>query len=291
MNKRFLSVVIFAGLVAGLASLVIYRLVTARVAANAKAGQTKVLVAAFNLEQGALVRDADLKVVDWAGPAPANAVRKKEDIVGRGVIAAVYEGEPVVETRLAPRGAGAGLAALIPQGMRAVAVKVNEVVGVAGFVVPGMRVDVLISGVPPDQRNSGSETKTILQNIEVLSAGQSFQKDAEGKPVTTQVVNLLVTPEQAETLSLASNESHIQLVLRNPLDRAEAITPGRALSQLFGRLPEPKPVVAAAPRPVKKPAPAKIAPPPVTVEVKVVEVLHGSKKTVEKFTDSLEVGR
>ena len=129
----------------------------------------------------------------------------------------------MLESRLAPKGAGGGLAAMIPAGMRAVAMRVNEVVGVAGFVVPGMRVDILISGSPPNSKNAdlGSLTKTLLQNIEVLSAGQDFKKDAEGKPISVQVVNVLVTPEQAEQLSLAASQTTIQLVLRNPLDQAD----------------------------------------------------------------------
>jgi pilus assembly protein CpaB len=295
MNQRFLSVAAFAVIVAGLASLLMYRLVVNRLQANAQANRVKLPVAARNLEQGSMIRESDLRFVDWPGPIPAQAIQKKEDITGRGVIANIYENEPVLETRLAARGAGAGLAALIPKGMRAVAVKVDEVVGVAGFVVPGMRVDVLISGTAPgEQRGDGSETRTILQNIEVLSAGQTFQRDGEGKPVTTQVVNLLVTPEQAETLSLASTQAHIQLVLRNPLDTAKAETPGRALSQLFGKPvapPAPKTVAAPRPKPVEKPLPLKAEPPAVTVQVKVVEVLHGSKRTEAKFEKGPEVTR
>ena len=129
------------------------------------------------------------------------------------MISNIYSGEPILDNRLAPMGSGGGLAATIKEGMRACAIKVDEVVGVAGFVTPGMRVDVLVSGVPPDQGNSQeTQTRTILQNIEVLSAGQDIQKDAEGKPQSVQVVNLLVTPEQAQILALASNQMKIQLV-------------------------------------------------------------------------------
>ena len=119
--------------------------------------------------------------------------------------------------------------------MRACAVKVDEVVGVAGFVTPGMRVDVLISGNPPGPVNPlvGTKVKTLLQNIQVLSAGTDIQKDAEGKPQNVQVVNLLVTPKQAELLSLASNQTHIQLVLRNPLDTQEARSSGNCNGQSF----------------------------------------------------------
>jgi pilus assembly protein CpaB len=173
---------------------------------------------------------------------------------------------------------------MIPSGMRAVAVRVNDVVGVAGFVVPGMRVDVLISGNPPGPSSSqqGSLTRTLLQNIEVLSAGQDFKKDAEGKPVAVQVVNLLVTPEQAEMLSLASNQTNIQLVLRNPLDNLIAKTPGTAIVELFGASaskPKVAPVkVARAPKPV--PPPVVQAPPP---QPFVMEILNGAKKSESKF--------
>jgi pilus assembly protein CpaB len=117
--------------------------------------------------------------------------------------------------------------------MRAVAIRVNEIADVAGFAVPGMRVDVLVSGSPPGAAALGGVTKTILQDVQVLSAGQNFQKDAEGKPVSVPVVNLLVTPEQAEMLSLASTQTSIQLVLRNPLDTDIAKTTGSAVAQLF----------------------------------------------------------
>jgi pilus assembly protein CpaB len=189
-------------------------------------------------------------------------VLKREDIIGRGVTTTIYDGEPIVENRLAPKGAGGGLAAMIPSGMRAVAVRVNDVVGVAGFVVPGMRVDVLISGNPPNPNASqGSQTRTLLQNIEVLSAGQDFKKDNEGKPLGVGVVNLLVTPEQAEMLSLASNQTTIQLVLRNPLDTQMAKTPGTAVVELFAvngpkKRPDPQKVYVRMP---PKPAPPSAA--------------------------------
>src|SRR5260370_3471373 len=243
MNQRLFAVLIFAFVVPAGASLLLYRLIASRVTANAKQPTTQVMVAARTMELGILIRDSDLKLGDWPGRLPKGSVLRKEDVVGRGVMAAIYEGEPVLENRLAPKGAGAGLAATIPAGMRAVAVRVNEVVGVAGFVVPGMRVDILISGTPPGVP-TGTVSKTLLQNIEVLSAGQNFQKDAEGKPVQVAVVNLLVTPEQAEILSLASNETRIQLILRNPLDTETSKTPGIALSSLYGgcgKVPERAP--------------------------------------------------
>jgi len=182
--------------------------------------------------------------------------------------------------------------------MRAVAVRVNEVVGVAGFVVPGTHVDILISGMTPGGNASlGTLTQTLLQNIEVLSAGQDFKKDAEGKPVMVQVVNMLVTPAQAEQLSLAASQTSIQLVLRNPLDHDIAKTPGTALQRLFtGAKPQPNPTETAAPRP--RTAQARATPIPVRAaavpappkEVPfVMEIISGPTKREQKFGGTPEV--
>ena len=174
-------------------------------------------------------------MLEWSGPVPPHAITKLEDAIGRGVVGEIFSGEPVLSSRLAIRGAGAGLAAMIPKGMRAVAVRVNDVVGVAGFVVPGMHVDLIINGVPPSGApvGSGNLAKTLLQDIEVMSAGQNIQKDSEGKPQPVQVVNLLVTPDQAEVLSLVTNDTRIQLVLRNPTDRDVAVTAGTSLGKIY----------------------------------------------------------
>lgn len=293
MNKRFLSVLAFALVVSLGATVLFYRLLAGRLTAEApKPSTAKIIVAARNLEVGTLIRETDIRDGDWSGPLPANAIIKREEILGRGVVTTVFQGEPIISNRLASKGAGAGLAATIPQGMRAVAVRVNDIVGVAGFVVPGMRVDVLISGVPPGaQPTVGTVSRTLLQNLEVLAAGQNIQKDAEGKPILVNVVNLLVTPDQAESLTLATNETRIQLVLRNPLDTETTKTPGTAVSNLYSGLPfrageigqRPAPVVhaarAAAPPPIARPKPAQ----PV-----VVEVYHGVRKSESKFNEAGE---
>ena len=248
MSKRLISVLIFAFIVSAGASFLLYRLVSSRMSADAKQPTTQVMVAARSLPVGTLIGEMDIKLGAWSGPLPANAISKKEDVIGRGVIANIYEGEPILDSRLAAKGAGAGLAATIPEGMRAVAVRVNEVVGVAGFVVPGMRVDILVMGQPPGgSAGTGTITKTLLQNVEVLSAGQNIQKDAEGKPVTVQVVNLLVTPKDAEILSLASNDMRIQLILRNPLDTKESKPTGTNAAEILRSGAAPKPVEASPP--------------------------------------------
>jgi len=293
VNKRLLSVLGFALVISAIASLVLYRLIVTKLAANAKPAMTQVVVATHNLEVGSMIKDLDVKIVDWNGPVPKGAVSNPADTVGRGVVETVYEGEPLLDSRLAAKGAGAGLAAMIPPGMRAVTIRVNDVTGVSGFVRPGMRVDVLIEGNPPGATSNtlGTLSKTLLQNMEVLSAGQDIQKDSEGKPVNVPVVNLLVTPEQAETLSLASNETRIQLVLRNPLDTQPVKTPGTAVSNLFtgmsglpeNKTPAAKPVVK---RPVAQTKPVTAAAPPEAPKVVIpltVEVITGTSRAETKF--------
>jgi pilus assembly protein CpaB len=293
VNKRLLSVLAFALVISAVASWVLYRLIVTKLAANAKPAIAQVVVASRNLEIGTLVKDSDVKVVDWNGPEPKGALGTNTDVVGRGVVATIYEGEPILETRLAAKGAGGGLAATIPPGMRAVSIRVNDVGGVSGFVRPGAHVDVLIAGQPPGSSGSGlgTVTKTLLQNMEVLSAGQDMQKDAEGKPVSVPVVNLLVTPEQAETLSLASNEMHIQLVLRNPLDTQTVTTPGTAVSNLFTgetglpqqSRPAPKPVLKVATKAPPKPQVPQVVDPPKVVVPLTVEVITGTTRAETKF--------
>jgi pilus assembly protein CpaB len=223
-----------------------------------------------------MVQPLDVAAVQWPGAVPQGAAQKAGDLcpwVGRGVTTRIFQNEPIVEARLAPKGAGAGLSAEIPPGSRAVAVRVDEIIGVAGFVVPGQRVDVLISGTPPGgAAATGTLEKTLLQNVEVLSAGQNLEKDPEGKPVSVTVVNLLVSPEDAELLTLATKETRVQLVLRNPTDDKEVKTPGTSMARLFLGVKAPgagDDVVKRAPRVVKPVVVVPIVkePPPLTVEV------------------------
>ncbi len=235
MNQRVLTILLSAFLVAAGCAYLVFRVVGKRLGGTHPASTIRVVAAAGDIKLGTILSASNLTTIEIAGAIPKGAILKPENAIGRGVISDLYQGEPIVDSRLAPVGSGGGLAATIRQGMRACAVKVDEVVGVAGFVTPGMRVDVLISGNPPGQSNpnEGTEVKTLLQNIEVLSAGTDIQKDAEGKPQQVQVVNLLVTPEQAEILSLASNQAHLQLVLRNPLDTKIVQIPGTAMATIF----------------------------------------------------------
>jgi pilus assembly protein CpaB len=274
MNRRLLTILLSAFLIAALCSFVVYRIVSRRMVVSPVAKVTRVVAATANIPLGSILQSKDLTSIEIAGPLPKGAILKPQDAIGRGVVSALFAGEPILDGRLAPPGSGGGLAATIPTGMRAVAVKVDQIIGVAGFVTPGMRVDVLISGTPPGRNSNagqGTITKTLLQNIEVLSAGTDIQKDATGKPKQVQVVNLMVTPEQAEQLSLAGNETHIQLVLRNPLDTDVAKPAETSLSQLFATSQ-----TSPAPKRIYKP----VRRAPATYQV---QVFNGSKKTEAKF--------
>ena len=276
MNRRLLTILLLAFVIAAACSFLVYRMVGSRLSASKPAATTRVVAAAQDIKLGAVLDKSNLTTVEIGGTIPKGTFVKPEDVIGRGVISDLYKGEPILDNRLAAPGSGGGLAAAIPQGMRACAVKVDDVIGVSGFVTPGQHVDVLISGIPPGVQNptEGTVAKTLLQDLQVLSAGTDIQKDAEGKPKPVQVVNLLVTPEQAETLSLASNQQvRIQLVLRNPLDTKTADVPATAMGNIFsGQVTGPAKVKPA--KLVKKAAPPVFS----------IEVINGSKSTQEKFT-------
>jgi pilus assembly protein CpaB len=284
MNRRLTTILLLAFVVAAASSYLVYRIAGKQASAGRRPKTTQIVVAARDLEIGTLLRDSDLATGEWVGPLPKGAILVKTAAVGRGVVSPVNQGELISDSRLASAGSGGGLAATIRPGMRACAVRVDEVVGVAGFVVPGMRVDVLVSGAGPGVSPAeGPQVKTLLQNIEVLSAGTNIQKDNEGKPAQVPVVNLLVTPEQAEMLSLASNQTKIQLVLRNPLDTETAKTQGIAMANIFSSSSAQKPVSVARPKasaPAPAPAPKLESPAPAVYRV---EVLNGSKRSEEKF--------
>jgi pilus assembly protein CpaB len=276
MNRRTQTIMVVAFLVATMCTILIWHVVAGSISAARQARVNQVVAAKDNIKLGTLLSDANLKTIGIVGQLPRGAIQDRSKVIGRGVVSDHYDGEPILESRLAAVGSGGGLAATIPSGMRVCAVKVDDVVGVAGFVTPGMRVDVLISGAPPGtaENNQGPKVKTLLQNIEVMSAGTDIQKDAEGKPHQVQVVNLLVAPEQAETLSLASSQTHIQLVLRNPLDTVIARVPGNAMANLFSGVNG----VPVKPRSVPSSNGAKKL-----ASFYTVEVINGSKRNEEKF--------
>jgi pilus assembly protein CpaB len=280
MNRRLLTILLVAFIIASIFTFIVARLVHNQNNAGRAPATTRVVAAKTDIKLGAMLSLDNLSTVEIGGTAPKGAILAKDEstAVGRGVVSDLYAGEPLNESRLAAVGSGVGLAATIPQGMRACAVKVDDVSNVSGFATPGLHVDVIISGTPPSVQSQSAMqvqvSKTLLQNIQVLSAGTEMQKDPEGnKAKQVTVVNLLVNPEQAEMLSLASNFS-IRLVLRNILDTKVSDVPSTDTNALFTGA-----VAAASPKPTKRIiVPKTSAPEPFSIEV-----LNGSKSSQEKF--------
>jgi pilus assembly protein CpaB len=259
-----------SGLLAGYVALVYISESPAPLEATVTSARTAV-VANRDLPAGSIVRREDVKTVDWPGSAvPQGFVAEAGEVVGRGLITEVRENEPLLEWKLAQREAGGGLSITIPEGMRAVSVGVDEVIGVAGFVLPGTRVDVLVTVVPSSDRTQ-SITRTILTNIRTLAADQRYQQDIDGEPSYVTVVTLLVTPEQAETLTLAATEGQIQLALRNTLDPGEPRTSGRRIASLISGNERPTPVRTS-----------RVAPPTPT-PAQVIESYEGGSRTLLRF--------
>jgi pilus assembly protein CpaB len=285
MDRRFITVLGVSLVFALVVSSVFYQM-TARSSSPSKKVESTdlkdVVVTARPLGVGVMVKPADIKVVKMPASAfPKGGFSKVEDVLDRPVISNILLEEPILEGRLAAKGSGLGLAPTIPVGMRAVTVRVNDVASVSGFVLPGMRVDVLVTGRPPSA--DGDMTTTVLQNMLVLSAGTTIQPDARGQAIQAPTVTLLATPQQSETLTLAGNEGRLQLVLRNSSDQNVEVTTGRYINELYGA---PRKVAAApvaahpAPRPVIIAAAPKPPPPPPPALDQIV-VIRGTQKTVE----------
>jgi len=278
MNRsRFLLIGVVALVLGALFSSAVYRTLQARTAAAGTPG-VDVAVAANDVQVGAKLQDHDVKIVKLPpDDLPSGVFRSKTKVVGRGVILPITKGEFILPNKLAAENAGAGLPALIPPGMRAVSVRVNEVVSVAGFVVPGTRVDVLLTGNPVG--GSDARTTTVLSNIEVLAAGQRLERNSAGDTSMAPVITLLVSPEDAQKLTLASSQGRIQLSLRNPLDTNLEKLPATGETGLYG--------ITAAPatKPTKAPAKVKHQELPKPAPTTDIVIYKGNKKEDVKFDD------
>ncbi len=240
-----------------------------------------VVVASGDLTLGAELRPESLRVIQWpANAVPSGAFGSADELVGRGLIQPVSQNEVFLPSKLAAKEAGAGLPPVIPEGYRAMSVRVNDVVGVAGYVLPGTRVDV-VAVVNPTQNAPDVTSKVILTNVQVLAAGTKIEQDGEQKPMAVSVVTLLVGPEEAERLTLASTEGKIQLALRNPLDKTAPTTAGIRPAALMAGGMMPRPLVRRTGGAAKAPAPA---PRPVVAQaepVPTVEIIRGDKRVQE----------
>jgi pilus assembly protein CpaB len=274
-RKKFMLVGLIALLVAGVVSWKILDMVR-HSTASAAVATTQVVVAAHDLNVGQKIAAPDLRLVAIPGTAtlPNGAFHDISSVVGHGVIVPIEANEFVLSNKVAGDDAGAGLPSMIPAGMRAVSVKVNEVVSVAGFVGPGTHVDVIVTSTPAN----GSEpaTTTVLQDVPVLAAGKKLQRDADGKPQDVPVMTLLVSPADAQLLTLASAEGKIQLALRNPTDLDRKVTATSHKQALYGAVaPAPSAKGAKGVKVVKLKEPA--------AAVYSVEIIRGDKREVTKF--------
>jgi pilus assembly protein CpaB len=270
-----------ACLALGLGAFVSYSVYRSLQASSGKAqpAGVDVVVAAHDISVGSKIEDTDLKVVKLPPTdLPQGIFHQKSSIAGRGAVLPLVTGEFILPTKLAAENAGSGLPSLIPPGMRAVSVRVNDVVAVAGFVQPGTRVDVLLTGTP----TGGSEplTTTVLSNVAVLAAGTKLERNTAGEAQSVPVITLLVSPDDAQKLTLANNEGRIQLTLRNPLDVGQDKPGSMGKKTLYGGAagPEPPPQPRPRARKVSAPQPAPV-PAPYTIEI-----IRGSQRETKDVT-------
>ncbi|HEY2962452.1 MAG TPA: Flp pilus assembly protein CpaB [Pyrinomonadaceae bacterium] len=295
-NKR-LIIAVLAAVVFGLVAAVS----VSRFLANAQE-YTKnlhnVVIAKTEIPVGSRIIAEQLQVAQMPRTvAPDGAFTKiDENLVGRVAVTKISAREPITETRLAPMGSAAGLTSLIPEGYRAMNVRVDDVVGISGFIMPGTLVDIVVVIEPPENGNQRERiSKIVLQNIKVLANGSNLDKPKNEKEVErVKTVTLQVTPEQAEKLALASSEGRLQLVMRNSIDQGDEVTTGATKKDLLSGeraqpIPEPglgsdKSVTprATPKRPRTRPAAtqsaAKVSTPAPAPERPSIEVIEGSKK-------------
>ncbi len=278
-NSRTLTVMAIAIALAAIATVGVYRAIKRIPYREVPVAHYSAVVAVRDLPLGALVAKEDVKLVPWptSDPLPGG-FDNVDKVVGRGVIVPVLQNEPMSESKLAPIEAGAGLPPTIPEGMRALSVKVNEVIGVAGFTVPGTRVDVL--AMVHDGKDGMS--RIVVTDVQVLTSGTLFDQELsrkDGKPIKTTVVTLAVLPADAERIALAATDGQITLALRNPLDKQPVQTSGIRLAELMkAAAPVPERVATPLKRVIPPPAPVVVAPTPTAYHV---ETYRASKRTEE----------
>src|SRR5258706_10489126 len=282
MNRtRLLMIGVLALALGAFVSLLVYKNLQGKNSSNSEAGD-EVMVAAEDIQVGARIEEHNVRTASFpAAGLPTGAYSKRSQVLGRGVIIPISKGEFILPSKLAPENAGSGLPSLIPPGMRAVSVRVNEVVSVAGFVGPGTRVDVLLTGTP--NGSSEPQTTTVLQNVAVIASGHTLERNASGEAQNTPVITLLASPEDAERLTLSSSEGRIQLSLRNPLDTHSDPVDAANAKGLYkgGTVPVAPPRMTI--HPVKQQKTEKPRPSP---SVLSIEVYQGDRKMdVVKFPE------
>ena len=286
MRSRGLLMLLVAVL-AGLAAVV----VAARWMQQQAGQQGRIAVANADIELGGRISPEMVRMVDWPqASVPGGAFNDPDKLVGRVVMVAMQRGEPLIEGRLAPIGSKGGLSAVVPEGKRAITVRVNDVVGVAGFALPGTYVDVMVSTQEDGAQNNNRDrtiSKIVLERILVLAVAQEADRDAT-KPKVVNAVTLEVTPKEAEMLDLARSVGTLSLVLRNQTDPKPVVTTGVTKAELLGFVDKPAAEPAAKPAPTRVRHLASHAAAPVLAAAPAaprtcVEVIRGLNKSTECF--------
>ncbi len=283
-NMRSLVVLIIA-LLAGLGAVV---LAAKWIQQQNQGTGNKIAVATLDIQLGNRLTPAMIQMVDWpAGSAPAGAFDDVALLADRVVKTTVMRGEPILENKLAPVGSRGGLSAVVEEGKRAITVRVNDVIGVAGFALPGNYVDIMVNTQEEGSKTNDKDraiSKIVLEHILVLAVAQEAGRD-ETKPKVVNAVTLEVTPEQAEKIDLARSVGTLSLVLRNQTDMDPSLTKGVTKDELLDKTPAPIPVPVAAAEP--PPAPKKVAAPKrpraAAPKADCVVIIRGASKTSECF--------
>ena len=261
MDKRLVTVILMAVVVALVITAIFYQITIGRRQVQAEVPKKVLIVATQNLPIGKEITYEDLRAMDFPAEAyPKGAFGSEEDVIERSVVSPILENEPILAGRVTEKGAGVGLAPLIPEGKRAVAIAINQVTGVSGYINPGSDVDILLTGTP----KGGAEqiTTTVLENVTVLSTGHRLQMDPNGKPQNVPVINMLLTPNESELLTLATQAGRIHLVLRNPMDEEETAKARKAVRQSDLWAKARRRAARPAPRPRRAAPPPPPPPPP-----------------------------
>lgn len=282
MNRQARTLVVLgvALLAAFVASYGVYSAISRIPVREVEVATQHAVVASKALPMGTLLTKDNVKLVAWPAATPlAGGFDSVDAVVDRGLIANVVENEPIVETKVAAKEAGAGLPPSIPSGMRAMSVRVNEVIGVAGFVVPGTRVDVMVI---VRQQNEGL-ARVVVSNVQVLTAGTRYDQEnaRDSKPIPSTVVTLLVNPEDAEKIALAQIEGNLMLSLRNPMDVQPTESKGVRTAALLSGAAMPMPAAPRAAAPRRAPVVAETPPPPPPPRIYTVEAIRAAKRTEE----------
>ncbi len=270
-----------AVVVALVITAIFYQITVGRRPTQTAVETKELVVAKEDLPLGSEIQREDLLIRDYPTQAyPQGAFADIEDVIDRSVLSPILANEPILSARVTEKGAGVGLAPLIPEGKRAVAIAINQVSGVSGYINPGSEVDILLTGQP-----KGSDerlTATVLENVTVLSTGTRLEMDPDGKPQNVPVINMLLTPEDAELMTLATGVGRIHLVLRNPMDDELTADERKGVRQrdLWARVKRNAP----APSPRSRPRRAAPAPPPPPPPPPQVEMIRGNRRTMEKIS-------